>query len=91
MIFEGHIIKLASVIRGEYPRNSKAANYVLLDEVSNISLSDSCHGLCFHPFGKIINPYHQELHLSHPYRKWTNDVKSPLGKGPRGHHWSNIL
>ena len=57
-VSEGRIIKLASVVRDEYPMNSKATYYVLLDEVSDILLSDSRHRLCFHPFGKIINLYH---------------------------------
>jgi len=87
-IFEGHIIKLASIVRDEYPRNSKAAYYILTNNVSNISLSDSCHGLHFHPFCKVINSYNQKLHLSCPHGKGTMNVKSPLGKGPRGHHWS---
>ena len=45
MIFEGHIIKLASVIRGEYPRNPKVAYYILPDKIFDILLSDPCHGL----------------------------------------------
>ena len=57
-VFEGCIVKLAFVVRDEHPRNSKATYYVLLDEVSDILLSDSRHRLCFLPFGKIINLYH---------------------------------
>ena len=87
---EGCIVKLASVVWDEHPRNFEAKNYVLLDEIFDISFSDSCQGLCFHPFGKVINPYYQEPHLSCPYGEGTKDVKSPLGKGPRGHHWSKI-
>jgi len=57
-VFERCIVKLASVVRDEHLRNSEATYYVLPDEVSNILLSDSCYRLCFHSFGKIINPYH---------------------------------
>ena len=57
-VTERHIVKLASIIQNKNPRNSKAAYYVLPDKVSDILLSDSCHGLYFHPFSKIINPYY---------------------------------
>ena len=57
-VFEGRIIKLASVVRDEYPRNFEAAYYVLLDKVSNISLSDSHHGFYFYSFCKVINSYY---------------------------------
>ena len=57
-VTERHIVKLASIIQNKNPRNSKVAYYVLPDKVSNILLSDSCHGLYFHPFSKIINPYY---------------------------------
>ena len=57
-VFERCIVKLAFVVRDKHLRNSEATYYVLPDEVSNILLNDSCHGLCFHSFGKIINPYH---------------------------------
>ena len=67
------------------------ANNVLLDETSDVLLSDLCQWLYFNPFSKIINPYHQELHLPHPHGKMTKDVKSPLGKWPRSHHWSEVF
>ena len=57
-VSEGRIIKLASVVRDEYPMNSKATYYVLPNKISNILLSDSRHELRFHPFCKVINPYY---------------------------------
>ena len=44
MIFEGCIIKLASIIRGEYPRNPKTAYYILPEKISYILLSDLAMG-----------------------------------------------
>ena len=40
--FEGCIVDLLSIVRDEYPRNSKMANDILLDEVFDILLSDLC-------------------------------------------------
>ena len=57
-VSERCIVKLASVVQHKHPRNSKAAYYVLLNEVYDILLSDSHQKLCFHPFGIVINPYH---------------------------------
>ena len=57
-VSERCIVKLAFVVRDEHPKNSEAAYYVLPGEFSNILLNDSHHGLRFHPFGKVINPYH---------------------------------
>jgi len=57
-VSKGCIIKLVSVVRDEYPRNSEAAYYVLSDKVSNILLSDFHHGFYFHSFCKVINPYY---------------------------------
>ena len=67
------------------------ANYVFPDEISDISISFSDHRLCFHPFGKVIDPYYQEHYLSCPHGERTKDVKSLLGKEPKGHYWSKIL
>ena len=52
-------------------------------KLASVLLGDLCQWLYFHPFGKIINPYHQEFHLPCPHRKRTKDIKSPLGKGPK--------
>ena len=38
-LFEGCIVKLASVVQDEHPKNSEAANYILPNKVSNISAS----------------------------------------------------
>jgi len=67
------------------------ADNVLPDEAFDVLLSDLCQWLCFYLFSKIINLYHQELHLPRSHGKWTEDVKSPLGKWPRGHHWSEVF
>ena len=57
-VTERCIVKLTFVVWDEHPRDSKMIDYVLPDKSSDILPSDSCHGLCFHPFGKIINPYY---------------------------------
>ena len=66
--------------RDEHPWDSKTVDNVLPNEASDVQLSNLCQWLYFYPFSKIINPYHQKLHLPRPYRKRTKDVKSPLGK-----------
>ena len=57
-VSERCLVKLASVVRDEHPKNSEVAYYVLLDKFYDILLSDSHRGLYFHPFCKVINPYH---------------------------------
>ena len=89
--FEGCIVELLSIVWDEHLRNSKIADGNLLDEVSDILLSDIYQWLCFHPFSEIIDSHHQELHLPRPHRKWINNVKSPLGERPRGYHQGKIL
>ena len=51
--------------------NAEAANNVLLDEASDILLSDSGQRFCLDPFNEIVDPEEEEFEL--PYC---------MGKGP---------
>ena len=65
------VIKLSSIVRHKHPRYSKLAYNTLLDEVPNILLRNFRQGFSFHPFGEVINPHHQKIHLSGSNRKGT--------------------
>ena len=85
------VIKLASIVWDKHFRDSKTAKNFLPNEASDVLLSDLCQWLCLHPFSRTINPYHQEHHLPCPHGEGTKHVKSPLGKGLKGHHWSKVF
>ena len=85
------VIKLSSFIRHKYPRYPKSAHNALLGEVLNILLCNFRQGFSFHPFGEVINPYHQKFHLSGPSWKGTQNIQPPLCKGQWGHHWGKVL
>ena len=65
------VIKLSSIVRHQYPRYPKFAHNALPDEVLNVLLCNFHQGFSFHPFGEVINHYHQKLHLSGPNWKGT--------------------
>ena len=88
---ERRVIKLSSIVRHKHPRYPKSAHNALPNEVLNIPLCNFRQGFSFYPFGKVINPYHQKLHLSGPSQKMTQNVQPPLCKGPWGHHWGKVL
>ena len=85
------VIKLSSIVRHKHPRYPKPAHNTLPDEVFNILLCNFRQGFNFHPFGEVINLYHQKFHLSGPYWKGTQNIQSLLCKGPWGHHSSKVL
>ena len=85
------VIKLSSIVRHKHPRYPKPAHNTLPDEVLNILLCNFRQGFSFHPFGEVINPYHQKFHLFGPCRKGTQNIQLPLCKGPRGHYWGKVL
>ena len=85
------VIKLSPIVRHKHPRYSKPANNTLSDEVLNILLCNFRQRFSFHPFGEVINPYHKKFHLSGPSWKGTQNIQSPLCKGPWGHHWGKVL
>ena len=76
------VIKLSSIARHKHPRYPKSAHNILPDEVLNIMLCNFCQEFSFHPFGEVINPYHQKFHLFGPSRKWTQNIQILLCKGP---------
>ena len=85
------VIKLSSIVRHKHPQYPKPAQNTLPDEIFNILLCNFHQGFSFHPFGEVINPYHQKFHLSGPNRKGTQNIQPPLCKGPWGHHWGKVL
>ena len=85
------VIKLSSIVKHKHLRYSKLAYNTLLDEVLNILLCNFHQGFSFHPFGEVINLYHQKFHLSSLSRKETQNIQPSLCKGPWGHHWSKVL
>ena len=88
---EKGVIKLSSIVRYQYSRCPKSTHNALLDEVLDVLLCNFRQGYNFHPFGEVINPYHQKFHLSGLSRKWTQNIQPPLRKGPWGHHWGKVL
>ena len=85
------VIKLSSIVRYQYPRYLKSTHNALPNEVLDVLLCNFRQGFSFHPFGEVINPYHQKLHLYGSRRKWTQNIQPPLRKGPWGHHWGKVL
>ena len=85
------VIKRSSIVKHKHPRYPKSAHNALPEEVLNILLCNFRQGFSFHPFGEVINPYHQKLHLSGPSRKGTQNIQPPLCKGPWGHHQGKVL
>ena len=72
------VIKLSSIVRHKHPWYPKFTHNALLDEVLNILMCNFCQGFSFYPFGEVIDPYHQKLHLSGPSQKGTQNIQPPL-------------
>ena len=75
------VIKLSSIVRHQYPWYPKFAHNAFPDEVLDVLLCKFHQRFSFHPFGEVINPYHQKLHLSGPSRKKTQNVQPHYAKG----------
>ena len=90
-ISESCVIKLSSIVRHKHPRYPKSAHNALPNEVLNILLCNFRQGFSFHPFGEVINPNQQKLHLSGSSQKGTQNIQPPSCEGPWGHHWGKVL
>ena len=73
-VSEGVVVKLLAIVGDEDPGNSKAANDVLPNEVSDIFLCDSSQRFHLNPFSKVVDPNNKELELPYNGRKQSHYV-----------------
>ena len=66
---ERGVIKLSFIVKHQYLRYPKSIHNAPPDKVLDVLLCNFRQGFSFHPFGEVINPYHQKLHLFGPSRK----------------------
>ena len=57
------IIKLSIVVGDDDPREAESTGDRFLYKLSDLGLDDLGHRLDFHPFGKVVDGYEQELSL----------------------------
>ena len=73
-----------SQIASHYQRqglwNSEVANDTFPDEASDILLSDGGQRFCLNPFSEIVDPYDEELELSHYHGEGSHYVEPPLSE-----------
>ena len=85
------IVELLSIVRDDDPGNSEVANDASLLEASDIFLYNSGQWFYLDPFGKVVDPYDEELELLYGDEEGSNCVQSPLGERLRGAHRCEFL
>ena len=80
---KGFAVELKSIIRDEGMRYSETSDNVLLEKLLYVHISDIRQRLSFNPFGEIICADQQIFLVSRCFRKWANNIQTPLCKRPR--------
>ena len=80
---KGFAIKLKSIVRDKGMRYPEVSDNVLLEKLLHVHISNIRQGLSFNPFGKVVCADPQIFLVSRCFRKWTNNIKTPLCKRPR--------
>lgn len=81
-LLELGIVKLPTVLCDDDMRYAEMTYKTLLNEISNATRRYSSQSFGFGPFGKIIDNRNGVFDLAFSLRHRTNEVKSPLDKGP---------
>ena len=84
-------IKLLAIVSDQYLSQAKSADDVLPDKALDLQGGDGGKYLCLSPLGEVVDSYHYILCLSLAFRKRTNNVNTPLRKGPRAANMSHQL
>ena len=71
--------------------NAEAANYILLDEVLHLAVTDLMKGFGLYPLGEIVGDRKHVHLLAWGHWEFTDDVHSPLYEGPRGDDGGELL
>ena len=90
-VLEHIVVELLAIVRDKDLRDSEMANDALPNEALNISLCDSGQWFYFNPFGEVVDPYDEELELSHSDRERSHYIQPSLGVQPKGAHWCKFL
>jgi len=90
-IFECVIVELLSIVRDEDPRDFEATNDASPDEATDILFCDSGQWFGLDPFGKVVDPYDEELNISYSDRERTQLYPIPIGRKARGVHRCKFL
>ena len=90
-IFECDIVESLSIVRNEDPKDFEATNDASPDEATDILFCDSDQWFDLDPFGKVVDPYDEELKLSYSDREGTQLYPIPIGRKAGGVHRCKFL
>ena len=85
------VVELLSIVKDKDSRNSEVTNDVLPYKALDVLFSDRGQGFLFDPLSKVVDSYGEELELPYRHKEGFYNVKSSLGKGPWGIHWSMLF
>ncbi|KAM2391576.1 hypothetical protein ACFX1X_035178 [Malus domestica] len=71
--------------------NAKSTKDVIPYEVFYFCLNNGCQGFYFNPLYEVVNCSDCIADLTFPCKHWADQIKSPLGQGPRADHRSERL
>ena len=85
-VFECVIVKLFAIVRDEDSGDTEVADDAFPDGVSNFLLCSGGQGFYLNPFNEVVDPYDEELELSHCHGERSHYVKPSLSEWPGSGH-----